>query len=124
MGLNEYLDNQLVKVDEGSLIIAQQIQEQLINFQVEKKKIDKQEKELKNKLEDIMRKNNITKYESNDKKLMITLGEDTTTETVNKDKLFLKYPDVYRDEEIVKESTRKGSLRITIREDKNEISDK
>ena len=116
MGLNEYLDNQLVKVDEGSLIIAQQIQEQLINFQIEKKKIDKQEKELKNKLEDIMRENNITKYESNDKKLMITLGEDSITETIDKNELWLQYPDVYR--KVVKETPRKGSLRITIREDK------
>ena len=122
MGLNEYLDNQLVKVDEGSLIIAQQIQEQLISFQIEKKKIDKQEKELKNKLEDIMRENNITKYESNDKKLMITLGEDSITETIDKNELWLQYPDVFR--KVVKETPRKGSLRITIREDKNEISDK
>ena len=86
------------------------------DFELTKKEIDKQQKEYKSKIEEVMRENGITKYESNDKTLMITLGEDSTTETVDKDKLFLKYPDVYRDEEIVKESKRKGSLRITIRE--------
>ena len=123
MELNEFLNNkvetnsnELVRVDEGKLIIAQQIKEQLINFELTKKEIDKQQKEYKSKIEEVMRENGITKYESNDKTLMITLGEDSTTETVDKDKLFLKYPDVYRDEEIVKESKRKGSLRITIRE--------
>lgn len=126
MELNDFLDNielnepeepkELVKVDEGQLIIAQYMKEQLINFELVKKAIDKQQKEYKSKIEEVMRTNGITKYESNDKTLMITLGEDSTTETVDKDKLFLKYPDVYRDEEIVKESKRKGSLKITIRE--------
>lgn len=126
MELNDFLDNielnepeepkELVRVDEGQLIIAQYMKEQLINFELVKKAIDKQQKEYKSKIEEVMRENGITKYESNDKTLMITLGEDNTTETVDKDKLFLKYPDVYRDEEIVKESKRKGSLRITIRE--------
>lgn len=126
MELNDFLDNielnkpeepkELVRVDEGQLIIAQQIKEQLINFELVKKTIDKKQKEYKSKIEEVMRTNGITKYESNDKTLMITLGEDSTTETVDKDKLFLKYPDVYRDEEIVKESKRKGSLRITIKE--------
>lgn len=126
MELNDFLDNielnepeepkELVRVDEGQLIIAQYMKEQLINFELVRKTIEKQEKELKKNIEEVMRTNGITKYESNDKTLMITLGEDSTTETVDKDKLFLKYPDVYRDEEIVKESKRKGSLRITIRE--------
>lgn len=130
MELNDFLDNielnepkgtkELVRVDEGQLIIAQQIKEQLINFELAKKEIDKQQKEYKSKIEEVMRENGITKYESNDKTLMITLGEDSITETVDKDKLFLKYPDVYRDEEIVKESKRKGSLRITIREVKKD----
>ena len=120
MELNDFLNNEepkeLVRVDEGQLIIAQQMQQQLINFEKNRKEIEKKEKELKATLYEVMKENGITKYESNDKTLMITLGEDSTIETVDKDKLFLKYPDVYRDEEIVKESTRKGSLRITIRE--------
>lgn len=82
------------------------------------KEIDKKSKEIKSKIEEIMRTNGITKYESNDKTLMITLGEDGTTDKVDSDELFLKYPEIYR--ELVKEVPRKGALRITIRDRNNE----
>lgn len=123
MGLNEFLDkeveptsNELVRVDEGQLIIAESIKKQMIEFELAAKEIKKKQEEFKTNIKKVMKENGITKYESNDKQLMITLGEDSITETVDKNKLFLKYPDVYRDEEIVKESKREGSLRVTIRE--------
>lgn len=127
MGLNEFLDkevettsNELVRVDEGQLIIAEAIKKQMIEFEKAAKEIKKKQEEFKTNIKKVMKENGITKYESNDKQLMITLGEDSITETVDKNKLFLKYPNVYRDEEIVKESKREGSLRITIREGKDE----
>lgn len=121
MGLSEYLDNEkldLVKVEEGQLIIAKQMQNKLIELETQKKVIEDTEKEMKQKLEEIMRANGITGYESNDKRIKISLGEDGITETIDKDKLWLEYPDVFR--ACVKESKRKGSLRITIREKKDE----
>lgn len=122
MGLSEYLDNEekeetsLIKAEEGQLIIAQKVQNEFINFENQRKLIDKKEKELKAKLEEVMRANGITGYESNDKRIKITLGEDGITETIDKDKLFKNYPEAYRD--CLKENKRKGSLRITIREEK------
>jgi len=119
MGLNEYLDqqeNSLVRVEEGQLIIAQQMKDKLIEFNKQKKEIETKEKEIKSKLEEVMRANGITGYESNDKIIKISLGEDGVTETIDKDKLFAEYPQAYRD--CLKESPRKGSLRITIRGEK------
>lgn len=116
MGLNEFLEQEetsLVRVDEGQLIIAQQMQQQLIDFETARKEIEAKEKEMKTQLEEIMRNNGITKYESNDKKIMIYLGEDSITETIDKEKLFKEYPEAYR--ECLKETPKKGSLRITIR---------
>ena len=127
MSLSDYLDKEektLVRVEEGQLIIAEEIKRQLIDFELKMKELDKKQKEYKANIKKAMKENGITKYESNDKKLMITLGDDSITEKVNKDKLFLKYPDVYRDEDIVQESKKEGSLRITIREDKNELINK
>lgn len=124
MGLNEFLDkkesasNELVRVDEGQLIVAEEIKNHLVNFEIEKKKIEKQEKDLKKNIEAVMREYGITKYESNDETLMITLGEDGITETIDKDRLYLEKPDIFR--EYLKETPRKGSLRITVREDKND----
>ena len=119
MELSEFLEredntNELVRVDEGQLIVAKQLQQQLIDFEKQRKEIETKEKKFKKQLEETMRANGITGYESNDKRIMISLGEDGITETIDKDKLFKDYPDAYR--ECLKESKRKGSLRITVRE--------
>lgn len=122
MNLNDFLDteqeitNELVKAEEGQLIIAQQIQNQLIAFEKQRKEIEKKEKEMKAKLYEVMKENGITGYESNDKKIKISLSDDGVTETIDKERLFLEKPDVFR--EYVKETPRKGSIRITIRGDK------
>ena len=115
MDLDEfYEETNLVKVEEGQLIVARQLQQLLINFETKKNEIENQEKEIKKQLEDVMRANGITGYESNDKKVKISLGEDGMTETIDKDKLFKEYPDAYR--KCLKETPRKGILRITIRD--------
>lgn len=119
MRLNEFLEKEetsLVKVEEGQLIVAQQMRDKLIELETTKKEIETKEKEIKKQLEEVMRANGITGYESNDKRLLISLGEDGITETIDKEKLFKEYPDAYR--ECSKGTPRKGSLRITIREEK------
>lgn len=124
MDINEFIEEkneeettELVRVDEGQLILAKQLQQQLIEFETTRKTIEAKEKELKEKLYEVMKKNGIEKYESNDKRVMISLGKDGITETIDKERLFLDYPDAYR--ECVTESKRKGTLRITIREAKD-----
>lgn len=119
MNLDEFFEDsstgELVEVKEGSLIVAQQMQNKIIELETKKKEIDKESKEMKAKLEEVMRDNSITGYESNDKRIKISLGEDTTSYDIDKDLLWEKYPDIYR-ECNVKETKRKGSLRITIRD--------
>ena len=123
MELSEYLEEEkeqqdmateLARVEEGQLIIAEQMRNKLIEFETTRKEIETKEKEIKKQLEEIMRTNNITGYESNDKKIKISLGEDSISYDIDKDMLWEKYPDIYR-ECNVKETKRKGSLRITIR---------
>lgn len=120
MDLNEFYEEtpkQEIQVIENHLIINQQIQDRFVEFENQKKAIDKAEKELKKRLEEVMRANGISSYESNDKRIRISLGEDSTIESIDKDKLFMEYPDAYR--ECMKETKRKGTLRITIREEDN-----
>lgn len=120
MNLNEFYEEQQttdIQVIENQLIIAKQMQNKLIELETQKKVIEDTEKEMKRKLEEVMRANHITGFESNDKRIKISLGEDITTETIDKDKLWLEHPDIYK--ECVNESTRKGTLRITIREAKD-----
>lgn len=111
---------QEIQVIENQLIIAKQMQNKLIELETQKKAIEDTEKEMKRKLEEVMRENHITSFESNDKRIRISLGEDTITDTIDKNKLWLEHPDIYS--EVAKESTRKGSLRITIREVSDETN--
>lgn len=123
MSLADYLDKDeksLVRVEEGTLVVSESIRQHLIDFELKMKELDKKQKDMKANIKKVMKENGITKYESPDKRLLITLGEDSVTESVDKEKLWLKYPDVYRDEEIVKENKREGSLRVTIRDKKDE----
>lgn len=121
MNIDEFIEDkkELVEVKEGTLIVAQQMQDKIIELETKKKELESASKEMKAKLEEIMRANNITGYESNDKRIKISLGEDTINYDLDKDGLFQKYPNIYR-EFNTKETKRKGSLRITIREDKND----
>lgn len=108
-------DKNEITVVENQLVLADSMKKQLIELETKKKEIETISKEIKAKLEEAMRNNSITGYESNDKRIKITLGEDTTSYDIDKDLLLQKYPDIYR-ECNVKETKRKGSLRITIRE--------
>ena len=122
MDLDEFYEEEQttdIQVIENQLIIAKQMQNKLIELETQKKAIEDTEKEMKRKLEEAMRANHITGFESNDKRIKISLGEDTTTETIDKDKLWLEHPDIYK--ECVKETSRKGTLRITIREAKDGV---
>ena len=91
------------------------MQDRIIELETKKKELDNASKEMKAKLEEVMKANNITGYESNDKRIKITLGEDSLNYDIDKDMLWEKYPDIYR-ECNVKEIKRKGSLRVTIRD--------
>lgn len=122
MDLNEFYDETPkndIQIVEDQLVIAKQMQNKLIELETQKKNIENTEKEMKRKLEEVMRANNITSYESNDKRIRISLGEDNITTTIDKDKLFMEYYDVYM--ACAKESHKKGALRITIRGDEDGI---
>lgn len=91
MELSEYLEEEqqdttteLARVEEGQLIIAEKMRNKLIEFETTRKEIDLKEEEIKNKLKEIMEKNGIASYESNDKKIKITMVADKqdTEETV------------------------------------------
>lgn len=142
MELSEYLEEEqqdttteLARVEEGQLIIAEKMRNKLIEFETTRKEIDLKEEKIKNKLKEIMEKNGIASYESNDKKIKITMVTDKqdTEETV-----------AYIDEdEFIKENTelhnqyvetrqkykkvktelvkgKKGYVRITIRDNGGE----
>lgn len=107
---------ELIKVEEKQLIIAEEIISKIKDLENKKKLIDKKEKDFKESLIKIIEENGLsnTSFESNDKTLKITYTPGGTTNQFSSKALYEAEPDVWR--KYLKPQTRKGSIRITVRE--------
>lgn len=110
--------NELIKVEEGQLIVAEKIIKQIKDLELKKKMIKTTEDELKENLKEVMSKNGISSFESNDKSLKISYSKPTTREQVDSTKLREKYFDIYK--ECQKEIKTNGNIRISVRLDEKE----
>lgn len=110
--------NNLIRVEENQLIIAEKVINQIKELETKRKLIDEKEKEFKAKLEELMEKNNVTSFESNDKTLKISYTKTTTVDRFDSNALYKENPYIYR--KYLVPSNRKGSVRITVREANNE----
>lgn len=111
------MNNDLIRVEEGQLIIAKQIIDKIVNLENKKKQIDEKEKEFRTKLENIMEENGIKNFESNDKRIKISYTPATTSMNFDTKRFEKEHGELYW--EYQKETFRKGSARITIRDEKN-----
>lgn len=107
------MNNELIKVEEGQLIIAQSTIEKIKELENKKKQIDEIQKQYKEKLLEIMESNNIKSFESKDKTLKISCTPSSITNTFDSKRFAEEHHDLYL--EYLKDSERKGSIRITIR---------
>lgn len=103
-----------IQVVENQLVLTRQLQSEIIGFEKQKALINEIEKELKAKLEKAMGENGISSYETNDKKIKISYTPETTMEILDKEKLFVEFPEAYR--ACIKDTPRKASVRITVRD--------
>lgn len=109
-------ENEIIKVDEGQLIIGKQTIEKIKELELRKKEIDNIEKDLKDKLREVMSNNDITKYISNDETLKISCTPETISMIFDQERFCKEHHDLYVDYLI--ERPRKASLRITVKEEK------
>ena len=105
-----------LEVKEGQLIIVKETIEKIKELELTKKMIDEKQKQFKSELEKIMGENGITSYESNDKTLKISYTPETIITTFDSTTFQKDNPELYT--KYLKESFRKGSIRITVRENK------
>ena len=123
MDLDEFYNKEThtndIQVIENQLVLAKQLQYEIIGFEKQKKLIEETERELKSKLEKLMGENNIQSYETNDKKIKISYTPSTTTQIFDSKQLYEEQPDIYR--KYLKDTPRKASVRITVKEKENEI---
>ena len=107
--------DELVRVEENTLIVAERTIEQIKDFERKRKLIDEKEKKFKEELLKKMEEYGIKSYESPDKSLKITYTPENIAMTFDSAKFKEEHLDMYF--EYQKESPRKASIRMTIRED-------
>lgn len=111
--------NELIKIEENQLVIAQEKINQICEIENAKKQLDILDKQLKEELEKIMSTGECgCSFESSDKRLKITYTPETTTYKLNQEKLQHDYPNIFK--QYYESTKRKGSIRITVREVKED----
>ena len=104
--------NEIVKVEEGQVVVAQEIVNKIIEFNKAKKEMEYQEQLLKDGLMEAMNKVGITKFIING--LSATIKSGTTRTSVDSKRLKEECPEIY--EAYSKTSEVKPSITLTIAE--------
>lgn len=108
--------NELIRIEENTLIVPERAIEQIKDFERKKKLIEEKEKEFKEQLLKVMEENGIKSYESPDKSLQITYIPESLSTTFDS-KAFRDY-DIETYQKFIKDVNRKASIRMTIRGEK------
>lgn len=101
--------NEIVKIENNQIIVAEQKIEQIIAFEKEKARMDMQEKELKEALKTAMEKVGIDKFSV--KGLCANIKKATVRKSIDTKRLKEEAPDVY--EAYLKESPVASSITLT-----------
>lgn len=107
--------NDLIKVEENTLIVAEKAIEQIKDYERKIKLINEKEAEFKEQLLKAMEEYNIKSYESPDKTLKITYVPENVSSIFDTKRFKEEHLDMYF--EYLKDSTRKPSIRMTIRDE-------
>lgn len=110
------MENEIVKVEEGQLIVAKDIVNAIKELEIKKKELDDIQKKYKEQILAKMDEYDITNYESNDKTLKITRTPAAITTRFDEKRFSEEQHELYV--EYQKDTPRKSSLRITVREEK------
>lgn len=102
--------NELVKVENGKIVVEQDIVKQIIDFERIKAEMDLKEKHLKQSLKEAFEKYGITSWSTEG--LSAKYKSATTRKSVDTKRLKEELPDIY--EEYIKESNVASSISLTI----------
>lgn len=109
------MNNELYRIEDDTLIIAKNIIDAIKDFEKEKKEIEEQEQKLREKLLEAMEKYGHDKWVSPDGTLTVTYTPENEVTTFDSKKFKEDDFDTYF--KYLKTSTRKASIRMTIKED-------
>lgn len=110
------MENEIVIVQEGQLIVAKDVVKAIKEIENQKKQLDNLQKKYKEQILSKMDEYDIKGYESPDKTLKITRTPSTTVTKFDESRFSSEHHDLYV--EYQKDIDRKSSLRVTVREEK------
>ena len=104
--------NELVKIDNNEIVVANEVVQQIIEFQKAKAKMDLMEKELKSSLKEAMEKVGLKKFIVSG--LCASIKDATTRSTIDTKRLKEECPDIY--EAYLKTTPVSSSITLTFEE--------
>ncbi len=104
------MNNELVKIEDNKIVIAEEVIQQIKDFTKLKEEFDLKEKELKQDLKEAMEKLGLKKFIVNG--LCATIKEATTRKSLDTTRIKKEMPDIY--EEYLKETPVSSSITLTI----------
>ena len=104
---------EMIKVENGSIEITEEVVKELKKFQKAKLKMDLMQEELKEKLRVAMENNGIDKWVSPDGSIVVNYFEEKTTKRLDTTKLKEEQEDIYN--KYLKDTTTKSFVKLTIK---------
>lgn len=104
--------NDLVKVENGKIVVAQEIIDAIVEFEKKALQIKLQQEELKQNLKEAMEQHGITEWTSPNGELKVTYRKPSIRTTIDSTRLKNELPDIY--EEYSKTSEVASSISIKV----------
>ena len=107
------MNNELAKIEDGKIVVAENIIKEINKFQKTKLKMDLMQEELKENLKNLMEQVGADKYVSPDGTIVVNYYPERTSKRLDSTSLKKEQPDLY--EKYLKDSTTKSYVKLTVK---------
>lgn len=105
--------NELAKIENGKIVVAEDVIKQINKFQKTKLKMDLMQEELKDNIKKLMEQIGADKWISNDGTVVVNYFPERTSKRFDSTRLKNEKPELY--EEFLKESITKPYVKLTVK---------
>lgn len=107
------MNNELLKIEDNKIVVAEKIIKDIQKFQKMKLKMDLMQEELKENLKNAMEQTGVDKYVSPDGTIVVNYFPERTSKRFDSTKLKKDNPELY--EEYLKDTTTKAYVKLTVK---------
>jgi len=107
------MNNELAKIEDGKIVVAENVIKEINKFQKAKLKMDLMQEELKENLKRLMEEVGAEKYTSPDGTIVVSYFPERTSKRLDSTLLKKEQPDLY--EKYLKDSITKAYVKLTVK---------